>query len=185
MKKLSPSITAQNCLNFFTKKVQASFINSGSEEVKNIIRCIYILLNYEINDFNQSNEFLIKNLLQKFKLGDLSKNYFLIKLESLFFKVIYLEVFIKNSISPLQISNFNLIINKCSKLLKPSEISNINLGASYISYSIKEIYEYLNMIQTEEGKKIHNWKIKIQNLNKILAEEEKLKEIIHGKIRIY
>jgi hypothetical protein len=73
MKKFSPSKTAQYCLNFFTEKVQASFMNSECEEVRNIIRFIYALLKHEINDFNVSNEFLIKNILQRYKLGDLSK----------------------------------------------------------------------------------------------------------------
>jgi hypothetical protein len=79
----------------------------------------------------------------------------------------------------------NSIISKCPELLKPSEISIINLGASYICFSIKEIWEYLKMIQTDEGKRICNWKRKIENLNKIVKEEEQLKEIISGKISIY
>ncbi len=69
-------------------------------------------------------------------------------------------------------------------LIKPSEISKINLGASYISFSIKEIYENLNMSNTEKGKIVYKWKKKIENLYKMQREEVKLKKLIEGKFKL-
>jgi hypothetical protein len=71
-----PSKTAQNGLNFFTKEIEGSFLTSNCDEVKFIVRLILILLNenYEnIHEYNNLEEFFIKNIFPKYKTENLSK----------------------------------------------------------------------------------------------------------------
>ena len=187
-----PSKTAQNGLNFFTKDIEGSFLTSKCEEVKFIVQLILILLNenYEnLNECNNLEEFFIKIIFPKYKTENLSKiiiNY-LKNLESLFFNHIYTNVFIKNIISSSQIIKFNEIILKTPDLIKPSQISKSNLGAMYISFSLKEIYDYLNLQKLHTENKdfsasisSNKWNVKFHSLKKFLLQEEKLKSFLNN-----
>jgi hypothetical protein len=78
-KKLFPSKTAQNGLNFLTKENEKCFINNHSlPEVRNVIKVIYILLKEQYveieggESFNQVDN-LVNNIMPKHKVESLSK----------------------------------------------------------------------------------------------------------------
>jgi hypothetical protein len=85
-------------------------------------------------------------------------------------KVIYEIVFIRNTLTKTQILRFNEIISNYPYLIRPSEISKINLPSSFIAFSIKEIHDYFNLKNSENGLEYYKWKLKLNQL-KILQRE--------------
>ena len=187
-----PSKTAQNALNFFTREIESSFFKSKCIEVKFIIQLLLILLNEyseNLDEYNNLEEFFVKNIFAKYKTENLSKKiiYILQYIESLFYNHIYTNVFSKNIISYSQILKFNEIIVKMPELIKTSQISKSNLGAMYISFSLKEIYDYLNLQKLKIENKdfsasvsISKWNVKFHSLKKFLHQEEKLKRFLNN-----
>jgi hypothetical protein len=173
-KKFSPSKTAQNGLNFFTKENENYLLKSDSKEAKDILKLIYILLNEKYDHLSDTHLglFLLKNILPRYKVENISKNFS--NIEMLFLNVIYEKVFSSNEINESQSTQFNEIIQNRQELIQPYMISVICLPASFLCFSLKEIHEVLALRSSPEFK----WRREWQYLKRLRADEEKYKKYI-------
>lgn len=144
----APSKTASNGLNFITKEEENNLIKKEqSNEVLNIFRCIYIIINenYEGIPSNKIIENLLLNIFHKRKIENLSKEH--LKAEYLFFNTFpgNLNVFTQSqheSLLKLQQDN--------PKLLNSSDLLKMSRSVSYMTFILKEVFDYLNM-KTSDG----------------------------------
>jgi hypothetical protein len=96
----------------------------------------------------------------------------------LFLKVIYNTVYLQNSITNYQLVRVKDLIENNQILINPGEMIKINLPASYLAFSIKEIYEYLTQTIPSTGFDIFPWRVKLRELRKLQKEDKKLQNLI-------
>jgi hypothetical protein len=173
-----PSKTAQNCLNFITKNDESNLPldvdANSSEEIANIFKIIYILLKQNPNKVK--NEMLVENLFNKImvnlKIQNLSKNYILI-LETLFLNIICHNL----TLNTEQYTKIIEIIEMNKQILNSAYVLRFNKIASYITFIIKEIYDYITL-RTEDGLLLLNLKKKYHELKKMRDFLKKINNLL-------
>jgi hypothetical protein len=126
-------------------------------EVIDLIKIIHIILKQKHDNIKPDK--LIENLftiiMPRLKIDTLSKNnynyiYYLFKKENLFLNVICHNLILTNNQNKAIIS----IIENDSNILNPAHIIKICKPASYLTFILHEIYEFINK-KTENGVSIN------------------------------
>ena len=76
-----------------------------------------------------------------------------------------------------QINKFSSILQKCPKLLSSHELLKISKTISFLSFIVKEIYDYANR-KTEDG-------MKVSILRRIKIKTELYKEKVKNLINVF
>jgi hypothetical protein len=182
-KPFVPSKTAQNGLNFITKEEELLFSHENlvnlpaREEINAILKIIYILIrqNYEKIEENLLGDQLINKILSKMKIDNLSNDTFKI-LETLFQNVICNNLLLSND----QISKIISIVEKTENVLNPTYILKSCKVIAYVTFIIKEIYEYLT-VKAHDGTPILYLRKHRNNLKKLKEKYSKLKKLQEEK----
>ena len=176
-KNFVPSKTAQNGLNFISKEDELVLGNSdlsSSEEIISTFKIIYILVNqnYKNYDENLLASNLINNIMVKFGVSNLSKINILI-LEILFLNIICYNLILTKD----QFILIKEVVDSNQNFLNPSAMLKKNKIVSYITFIVKEIYDYIHF-KTEDGTMIQNLKKRYYELNQMKKRLEKINTVL-------
>jgi len=170
--------TAQNCLNFLTKKEESDLkqkFNHGniSELLVDVLRIIYILLDKDPNTVKTERlmDNMISNIYNEYGVDNLSKICLNLILESLLFKLVsdyrQGEVILQKR----QIRLIKEIVEKNKNVLNYGFVLQQSKAASYITFFLIELYDYYNL-KTEDGVDVfdvRNKNIEVERLEKQLC----------------
>jgi len=158
--KYFPSNTAQNGLNFLTVENGKELINSDTTEVSDFTKILSILLKCNMGE----------------NLEGLMKVHSVNNLKQLFFKI-FKTTYIDHSLTNTQIHEINSILAENKTLIIPSEITKLNIYLSYASFSLKEIYEYINLVNPNTQVRLYQFRGLYKELIALEKEEEKIRKL--------
>jgi hypothetical protein len=92
----------------------------------------------------------------------------------LFMNIIYKVVFLYYALSEIQIKNIIQIIDSNPILIKQNELSKVNKPLSFLTFSFKEIYEFITQKDEQSGESMFMLKRAYMNFKKLKMEEENL-----------
>lgn len=100
----------------------------------------------------------------------------------LFLNVIYKSVYTEYSLSEESIEKYFELVEKNPSVINPSEMSKINKTLSRISFSFKEIYQYLKIRNSDDDHLIFYLRKPFKDYKNLKSEEGLLKNI---KLSVY
>jgi hypothetical protein len=136
----TPSKTAQSGLNFITKDEEQTLASTAQpEDIVYVFKLIYIYLgeSYDSLPDDAVIVHLITVLEAKYNVDNLSK-YTYLQLESLFISHICKNVEFDSD----RLKKVIELVKKCPKIISSSDFLKINRSMSYLTFILKEIYEY-------------------------------------------
>jgi hypothetical protein len=96
----------------------------------------------------------------------------------MFFRIIYPRI--SHGLSKNQINAFNKLANTSNNILNVSKIQKISLPASYLIFSLKEIYDYINeRTEDEDEESIYELKKLYFELKSLKNQEKKVSELLY------
>lgn len=158
-KEFNMSKTAQQSLTFFTKTEEQNFLKKDevAKEVGLIFRFIYNIID-EPFDESLSDKELISNLIQNIFPKRECKD-----LKSLLIN------YVKNNkdlnINKEKFNKIEQIVNQERKILSSMQIIPINRTISYVTFFVKEAYEFTNL-KTLDGVMFYELRLKNKELKK-------------------
>lgn len=175
-KQFMPSKTAQNGLAFVTKEEEIGLCKREQpEEIANIFRLIYHMVDEKMDEFETSQKMIdnfFTNVLPKLKVDNLSKLFYNI-LEALF-----LQHIAKNTeISEERYLLIAEIIKNNPRILSSNDLLKLNRSVSYMSFIIKEVYEFYSL-KNPQGVLGLRLRIIKKKYDKIKENNEKLKSLL-------
>jgi hypothetical protein len=172
--KRYPSRTAQNALNFLKKEEEEKLITFNDKKMlKTFLDCIVLLLpDYHKYDHNQDDSlgYNYTQILQLYNVDSLSK--LLIYLEMLFLRVIYKNVYLEYSITLEAIEKLSKLIENHPIVIDTTELSKCNNFMSFISFSIREIYDFLTIKDPHNNILIYNLRKSYKEYRFLLKEDQ-------------
>jgi hypothetical protein len=173
-KQFVPSKTAQNGLNFVTKDEEV-FLSTKEQpiEIIYLFKLIYLYLNepYDAQPDENIINYVINEMENKYNVENLSN--LLIMLESLLVNHISSNVEFEKE----RLDKIISLVKCCPKILSSSDCLKINRSVSYITFILREIYEYATaktvdgvyVIQLRKAKnEINEMNTKIDYLERLL-----------------
>lgn len=165
LKYFIPSKTAQNGLNFFTKEDERVLYNLPDDEkyepVVGIFKFIYILLKEDTNGISNIIKHFFDTIMKKFKADNL---------KNLFLNTVCPDLYLINQ---EQIDRILSLVNNNRNFLKSTVIFKVSRPASFLSFIIKEIFDYvtskgfvLGVDLKQEEDKLQTMKDELKKLNK-------------------
>lgn len=163
-KQFTPSKTAQNGLNFVTKGEEESLCSKEQpEEIINIFKLIYILVGQDYTNINPQKliEHLIVEVFPILGVENISKiKYYKLYLESLFLNYIS-----KNTdFTDKQYEEMIKIIHENPKILSSSDLLKLSRSVSYMTFILKELYEFSSQ-KTNDGTSLFSLRKAKKELN--------------------
>lgn len=166
----SPSRTAQNGLNFITKEDEMLLCSlpydENNENIFDMFRFIYILLNEEFSNFK--SEKIIPNLFNVIMPKYNSSN-----LKHLFEFTICTNL----NISLNQYHKIEGLLKKNNKFFFSHIIFKISKPASYLTFIIKEIYEFIRM-RTDKGEMVLFLRQDMMDLDLLKQNQKKIGDLL-------
>ena len=137
----SPNKTAKNGLMFISKEDEKNLIeNEQPEEIIIIFKVVLLLLEEDISKIenNKILQYLFVDIFQKYKVENI---------QNLFLNHIINKVHL---LGKKYINDINVIIGNKPELLTPAEVLKYNRNVSYMTFIIKDIYNFL-LEKTDDG----------------------------------
>ncbi len=137
----SPNKTAKNGLMFISKEDEKNLIeNEQPEEIIIIFKVVLLLLEEDISKIenNKILQYLFIDIFQKYKVENI---------QNLFLNHIINKVHL---LGKKYINDINVIIGNKPELLTPAEVLKYNRNVSYMTFIIKDIYNFL-LEKTDDG----------------------------------